>query len=843
MFFNKENDGKGPPPSRRRTVPLLPLRDIIVFPHMVSQLFVGRERSINALDAAMARDKDIFLAAQKNAKTNEPTPDDIFGVGTLGTVMQLLRLPDGTVKVLVEGKRRARIKRFAQTDEFFVVEVDEIPDAWQGGVEVEALMRSVQAAFEMYVKLNKKVQPEVLMSVQTIDDPARLSDTIVANLPTIKLVDRQQLLEMEDASKRLERLHELMQAEIEILQVEKKIRSRVKKQMEKTQKEYYLNEQMQAIQKELGGGERDEFKNEIQEIEETLKTKRMSKEASAKVKKELKKLKMMHPTSAEATVVRNYIDWIIGLPWYEKSEETYDLRKAEEILEEDHYGLKKIKERILEYLAVQALTKKLKGPVLCFVGPPGVGKTSLAKSIARATGRKFVRLSLGGVRDEAEIRGHRRTYIGAMPGKLIQSLRKVATNNPVFLLDEVDKMSTDFRGDPAAALLEVLDPEQNHSFNDHYLDLDYDLSDVMFITTANTLGGIPIPLQDRMEIIQLTGYTEFEKLNIAVKYLVPRQRKECGLEEVPFTMTENALRTIIHHYTKEAGVRSLEREIASIARKVARQVVTEGNKPIEVIAKEVPRYLGVPKFRVGKKEEHDEIGLTNGLSVTSNGGGELLACEVAVVSGKGKLVITGLLEKGMEESAQAAMSYVRSRAEALGLDADFYQKIDVHVHFPEFVRKDGPSAGVTMATSLASALIKVPVKRDLAMTGEITLRGRVMPIGGVKEKLLAAHRSGITTVVIPKENRKDLREVPRRVLRATRIVLVEHMDDVLREALCLPTPDALFGPPRERWEYREGELVTIPALASVVPAAPAGVPGLPGKPPSGAPEPAPTLPV
>jgi ATP-dependent Lon protease len=825
MIFTKEADGKGLPGPKRRTVPLLPLRDIIVFPHMVSQLFVGRERSINALDAAMARDKDIFLAAQRNAKTNEPAPEDIFGVGTLGTVMQLLRLPDGTVKVLVEGKRRARTKRFVQTDEFFVVEVEEIAEVWPRGVEIEALMRSVQAAFELYVKLNKKVQPEVLMSVQTIDDPSRLSDTIVANLPTLKLSDRQQLLENEDASKRLERLHELMQAEIEILQVEKKIRSRVKKQMEKTQKEYYLNEQMQAIQKELGGGERDEFKNEIQEIEETLKNKRMSKEASLKVKKELKKLKMMHPTSAEATVVRNYIDWIITLPWYEKSDETYDLSKAEQILEEDHYGLKKIKERILEYLAVQALTKKLKGPVLCFVGPPGVGKTSLAKSIARATGRKFVRLSLGGVRDEAEIRGHRRTYIGAMPGKLIQSLRKVGTQNPVFLLDEVDKMSTDFRGDPAAALLEVLDPEQNHGFNDHYLDLDYDLSDVMFITTANTLGGIPIPLQDRMEIIQLSGYTEFEKLNIAVKYLVPRQRKECGLDEVPLNITESAIRTIVHHYTKEAGVRSLEREIASITRKVARQVVADGKeKPIEVMGKDVPRYLGVPKYRVGKKEENDEIGLTNGLSVTSNGGGELLACEVAVVPGKGKLVITGLLEKGMEESAQAAMSYVRSRAEALGLETEFYQKVDVHVHFPEFVRKDGPSAGVTMATSLASALMKVPVKRDLAMTGEITLRGRVMPIGGVKEKLLASHRSGITTVIIPRENRKDLREVPRRVLRSTRIVLVDHMDDVLREALCLPVPDALLGPRKERWEYREGELVIIPAEDRVRQEAPVAPP-------------------
>jgi ATP-dependent Lon protease len=808
MFFKNDTDPKGVPGPKKRIVPLLPLRDIIVFPHMVSQLFVGRERSINALDAAMTRDKEIFLAAQKNAKTNEPSPDDIFTVGTLGTVMQLLRLPDGTVKVLVEGKRRARTKRYAQTDEFFLVEVEDVPEVGTRTVEVEALMRSVQSAFEMYVKLNKKVQPEVLMSVQTIDDPSRLSDTIIANLPTVKLSDRQALLEEDDAAKRLERLHELMQAEIEILQVEKKIRSRVKKQMEKTQKEYYLNEQMQAIQKELGGGERDEFKNEIQEVEDQLKTKRMSKEATQKVKKELKKLKMMHPTSAEATVVRNYIDWILSLPWYEKSEETHDLKAAEEILDEDHYGLKRIKERILEYLAVQALTKKLKGPVLCFVGPPGVGKTSLCKSIARATGRKFVRLSLGGVRDEAEIRGHRRTYIGAMPGKLIQSLKKAGTNNPVFLLDEVDKMSTDFRGDPAAALLEVLDSEQNDTFNDHYLDLDYDLSDVMFITTANTLGSIPVPLQDRMEIIQLSGYTEFEKLNIAVKYLVPRQKKECGLDDVPFSITESAIRTAIHHYTREAGVRSLEREIASICRKVARQVVNEGKeKPIEVIAKNIPKFLGVPKFHLGKKEEHDEIGLTNGLSVTSSGGGELLACEVAVVAGKGKLAITGLLEKGMEESAHAAMSYVRSRAGILGLDPDFYQKVDVHVHFPEFVRKDGPSAGVTMATSLASALIKVPVKRDLAMTGEITLRGRVMPIGGLKEKLLAAHRSGITTVVVPKENRKDLREVPRRVLKAIRVVLVEHMDEVLREALCLPDPEAIFGPARETMEYRDGELV------------------------------------
>jgi ATP-dependent Lon protease len=588
--------------------------------------------------------------------------------------------------------------------------------------------------------------------------------------------------------------------------------------MEKTQKEYYLNEQMQAIQKELGGGERDEFKNEIQEIDDALKTKKMSKEATSKVKKELKKLKMMHPTSAEATVVRNYIDWILDLPWYEKSEERHDLVEAENILDEDHYGLKKIKERILEYLAVQALTKKLKGPVLCFVGPPGVGKTSLAKSIARATGRKFVRLSLGGVRDEAEIRGHRRTYIGALPGKLIQSLKKAGTNNPVFLLDEVDKMSTDFRGDPAAALLEVLDPEQNHSFNDHYLDLDYDLSDVMFITTANTLGSIPVPLQDRMEIIQLSGYTEFEKLNIALKYLVPRQRRDCGLDDVPLDFTEGAIRTIIHHYTKESGVRSLEREISSVCRKVARKVVAEGkDKPIEITAKTIPAFLGVPKFRLGKRAEKDEIGLVNGLSVTSVGG-DLLGAEAVVLPGKGKLVVTGLVEKGMEESAQAAMSYVRSNLERLGLTQDAYQKVDVHVHFPEFVRKDGPSAGVTMVTAVCSALMRLPVRQDLAMTGEITLRGRVLGIGGVKEKLLAAHRSGISTVVLPKENRKDLRDVPRRVLRSLRLVLVEHVDDVLREALVVTDGSTMFSPSHSPLEYRDGKLVTAVVTPAVAPA-------------------------
>ncbi len=801
---------------------------------MVSQLFVGREKSILALDEAMARDKEIFLAAQKSAKTNDPTPEDIFQVGTIGTIVQLLRLADGTVKVLVEGRQRARVQRWVESKDYFLVEVEPLPETAASDVELEALIRSVQSTFEVYVKLNKKVQPEVLMQVQSIDDPAKLADTIAANLPTIKLADRQSLLETLDAKSRLERIYELMQAEIEILQVEKKIRSRVKKQMEKTQKEYYLNEQMQAIQKELGGGERDEFKSEIQEIEDKLKNKKMSEEGQERVKKELKKLKMMHPTSAEATVVRNYIDWILSLPWYETTEERFDINEAQKILEEDHYGLKKPKERIVEYLAVQALTGQLKGPILCFVGPPGVGKTSIAKSIARATGRKFVRLSLGGVRDEAEIRGHRRTYIGALPGKIIQNLKKVGTANPLFLLDEVDKMSTDFRGDPAAALLEVLDPEQNNTFNDHYLDLDYDLSQVMFLTTANTLSGIPLPLQDRMEIIQLSSYTEFEKLNIALKYLVPRQVKECGLDDVELDITENAVRTIIHHYTKEAGVRNLEREVASVCRKVALRVVKEGkDQKIVVRGKAVPKYLGVPKFRLGKKEEDDHVGLTHGLSV-SEYGGDILDCEVSVVPGKGKLVITGLLEKGMEESAQAAMSYIRSRSDALELEKDFYQKIDVHVHFPDFVRKDGPSAGVTMATSIASALTKIPIRNEVAMTGEITLRGRVMPIGGLKEKLLAAHRNGIKTAVIPKDNRKDLREIPRRVLKSMRIVLVDHMDDVLREALVVADPDKLFGPRRLLLEYRQGELVSDEEpKAAQSPEEPSPVPPPAGAPPPG----------
>jgi ATP-dependent Lon protease len=794
------------PIANANVVPLLPLRDIVLFPNMVVPLFVGREKSIRALDEAMNHRKEILLIAQKRAKTNDPGPQDIFLVGTLGVIVQLLRLPDGTVKVLVEGKSRARVLRLIDRDDYLTGEIEIIEDGDIEGIEAEALTRSVQTAFEAYTKLSKRIAPDVLGAIQTVDDPAKLADAIVVQMGSIKLHHRQEILEIVHPLERLEKLLSLINSEIEILQVEKKIRSRVKRQMEKTQKEYYLNEQMHAIQKELG--ERDEFKNELSELEEKIKSKSLSKEAETKVHKELKKLKLMQPLSAEATVVRNYIDWVVGMPWLEKTEDIQDLSHAAAVLDEDHYGLKKIKERILEHLAVQSLVQHLKGPILCLVGPPGVGKTSLAKSIARATGRKFVRLSLGGMRDEAEIRGHRRTYIGAMPGRIIQSLRKAGTNNPVFLLDEIDKMSSDFRGDPAAALLEVLDPEQNHSFNDHYLDLDYDLSDVMFVTTANSLSGIPIPLQDRMEVIQLSGYTEFEKLHIARKYLVPRQQQNTGLSGITVDWSDKALRTVIRHYTKESGVRNLEREIGSICRKVARQVATQGARPFAIAASDVPNYLGVYKYRRTRTEKSDEIGLATGLAYT-NYGGTTLECEVAVVAGKGKLVITGLLEKGMQESAQAAMSYIRSRQNMLGLEEDFYQKYDVHIHFPEFVPKDGPSAGITMASSIASALLRIPLRRDVAMTGEITLRGRVLAIGGLKEKLLAAHRNEIRTVIIPLENRKDLKEIPKRVLKSTRIVLVEHMDQVLREALALTNPDAIFGERPKPMEYIGGRRVPV----------------------------------
>jgi len=790
MSSGIDSDGVGDETTRE--LPLLPLRDIIVFPHMVVPLFVGRERSIEALEVAMRESREILLSAQKRAKTNDPRPDDIFWTGTVGVIIQLLRLPDGTVKVLVEGKRRARIRNWTATEPCFRVEVDVVREVVEYNQEIEALMRSVRTTFETYVKLNKRIPPEMLASVASIDDPARLADTIVAHL-SLKLGDKQKILETEDPSNRLEKLLELMQAEIEILQVERKIRSRVKKQMERTQKEYYLNEQMQQIQKELGG-EKDEFKNEIEELEERIRRKQLPDEASERLRRELKKLKMMSPMSAEATVVRNYIEQVLSLPWFDKSDDHVDLENAQQILDDDHYGLDKPKERILEYLAVHKLVERLRGPVLCLVGPPGVGKTSLARSIARSTNRRFVRLSLGGVRDEAEIRGHRRTYIGALPGKIIQSLRKVGMNNPVMLLDEIDKMSMDFRGDPSSALLEVLDPEQNATFNDHYLDLDYDLSEVMFITTANNASQIPIPLRDRMEVIEIPGYTEFEKLNIARNHLIGRQLSENGLDDVDVTFTDSAVKTVIARYTREAGVRNLEREIAGICRKIARDYVLGEDERTswKVNPKSVAKYLGPPKYKDDRREESDEIGLTNGLAWTMYGG-VLLTSEVTLMPGSGKLIITGKLGDVMQESAQAAMSYVRSRAMNLGLAPDFYQKVDLHVHFPEGAApKDGPSAGITMVTSIVSVLTRIPVRNDVAMTGEITLRGRVLPIGGLKEKILAAHRAGVGKVVIPEDNEKDLRDVPKAILRKLEIVPVSHMDQVLKEALRLADPDAFI---------------------------------------------------
>jgi ATP-dependent Lon protease len=815
LFRNEKKDDReqGAGPVR---VPLLPLRDIIVFPHMVVPLFVGRQRSIKALEEATQKQSLVFLSSQKDAKTNDPSEDDIYKIGTLGSVVQMLKLPDGTVKVLIEGKRRARVARFVGNPDFFLVDVDEAPEIAERNTEVEALVREVHTTFENYVKLKKKIPPEMVMSVSSIDDPGRLADTIVAHLG-IKLEDRQNLLETFNAAERLEKVLGHMRAEIEILEVERRIRSRVKKQMERSQKEYYLNEQMRAIQKELG--EKDEFKNEIQEIEEKLKQKKLSAEAKDKVDKELKKLKMMSPMSAEATVVRNYIDWILSLPWNEFTDDKLDINEAERVLEDDHYGLEKVKERILEYLAVQSLVGKIKGPILCLVGPPGVGKTSLGRSIARATGRKFVRVSLGGVRDEAEIRGHRRTYIGALPGKIIQSMKKAGSSNPVFLMDEIDKMSTDFRGDPSSALLEVLDPEQNTTFNDHYLDLDYDLSKVMFITTANTLDRIPRPLQDRMEIIRIAGYTELEKLSIAKKYLIEKQKESNGLTTENLVFTDNALLGVIRHYTKEAGVRSLEREIASICRKVAVEVVRKDrNAHIQVGSKSLHKYLGPVKFRYGKADAEVKIGVTTGLAWTELGG-ELLATEVTIMPGKGQLIITGKLGDVMQESAQAAMSYVRSRAAELGLERDFYQKLDVHIHVPEgAIPKDGPSAGITMATSLVSALMKIPVFNDLAMTGEITLRGNVLPIGGLKEKVLAAHRAGIKRVLIPAENEKDIEEIPATVLKTVVLELVSHMDEVLKKALAIDDPARLFRKPSDESSSSKDEPPGYPDKVDDVPA-------------------------
>jgi len=764
------------------TLPLLPLRDVVVFPHMIIPLFVGRDKSISALESAMKYEKGIFMAAQKSAQKDEPTEDDIYRIGSIGIIIQLLRLPDGTVKVLVEGKKRGIIREFIPNEDFFLINVEEVQDIDdRNQVRAEALIRNVREAFENYARLSKKVHMEMIGTIASIDDSSKLADVVVSNI-NMKLEDKQKVLEIFNVNDRLEAVYELMLGEIEILEVEEKIKRRVKKQMEKTQKDYYLNEQMRAIQKEMG--EKDDFKNEIAELEKKLKQKKMSEEAHKKVKHEIKKLQMMSPMSAEATVVRNYIDWLLDMPWSEKTENKFTLKESEEILEEDHFGLKAVKERIMEYLAVQTLVKKNKGPILCFVGPPGVGKTSVAKSVARATNRKFVRLSLGGVRDEAEIRGHRRTYIGALPGKIIQLLKKAGSNNPVFCLDEVDKLSSDFRGDPSSALLEVLDPEQNNAFNDNYLEVDYDLSDVMFITTANVLQPIPPPLQDRMEVIRLAGYTEPEKMNIAKKFLVSKEMEANGLKKESISFTDGALLTIIRQYTREAGVRNLEREIASICRKVAREVVTSGgNNKIKITSKYVMKYLGVPKFRHGETDGKDDIGLCIGLAWTEVGG-ELLTIESALMQGTGKMVMTGKLGDVMQESAQAALSYVRARAQKFGLNENFYKEIDVHIHVPEgAIPKDGPSAGIAMATSISSAFMKKKVRGDLAMTGEITLRGRVLPVGGLKEKLLAAHRGNITTVIIPKDNEKDLADVPINIRKALDIILVENVDEVLNYAL------------------------------------------------------------
>jgi len=813
----------GPEPGRGggKVVPLVPLRDIVVFPYMVVPLFVGRAKSILALEEAMGGDRELLLCAQREAAEDEPAESDIYKVGTLGTIIQLLRLPDGTVKVLVEGKSRAKIRSFQSRDPFFSCDVEVLAEDKGTNVEAEALVRTIHSTFENYVKLNKKVPPETLNTVTAIDDPGRLADTIVAHL-NLKLEERQEILESIAPAKRLEEVYARMQAEIEVLEVERKIRGRVKKQMERSQKEYYLNEQMRAIQKELG--ERDEFKNEMDELEEALKEKTMPEEARTRAEKEIRKLKMMSPMSAEATVVRNYVDWILSLPWEDYKEEKTDIVEAERILDEDHYGLEKPKERIIEYLAVQALVERMKGPILCLVGPPGVGKTSLGKSIARATGRDFVRVSLGGVRDEAEIRGHRRTYIGALPGKVIQSLKKAGSGNPVFLLDEIDKMSMDFRGDPSAALLEVLDPEQNHTFNDHYLDIDYDLSKIMFVCTANVLHQIPRPLQDRMEIIQIPGYIESEKLAIARDFLVPKVREANGLSEALIEFTDGAILEIVRHYTRESGVRNLEREIASVCRKVARDAVKAGEnaRKVRITPARVKKLLGVQKFRFGKAEEQDRVGVCTGLAYTEVGG-ELLQTEVSVTPGKGKLQITGRLGEVMQESANAAMSYIRSRAKQLGLVREFYSKVDIHIHVPEGATpKDGPSAGITLATAIASALTRVPVRSNVAMTGEITLRGRVLPIGGLKEKMIAAHRGGIDTLVIPRENEKDLADIPNNIKRNLTIIPVDHMDEVLVAALALADPSGFL----QEGDHAVDDILEVPPRpqpVSDLPTTPAGV--------------------
>ena len=768
-------------------VPVLPLRDVVVYPHMVIPLFVGREKSIQALDAAMQDNKQILLVAQKSADIDEPGIDDVHEIGTMATILQLLKLPDGTIKVLVEGVQRARVNNLRDGDQFFVAGYTLLEsESSVDDKELEILSRSILGAFDQYVKLNKKVPAEILTSLSGIDEPSRLSDTIAAHM-SLKLDEKQKILEIVDVHQRLEYLMKLIDGEIDLLQIEKRIRGRVKQQMEKSQREYYLNEQMKAIQKELG--DLEDTPNEVEELEQRIEKAGMPKEARKKAINELNKLKMMSPMSAEATVVRNYIDWLTDCPWKKKTKISNDLSKAEQVLNDDHYGLEKVKERILEYLAVQQRVKKLKGPILCLVGPPGVGKTSLGQSIARATNRKYTRMALGGVRDESEIRGHRRTYIGSLPGKVIQNLCKVGTRNPLFLLDEIDKMAADFRGDPSSALLEVLDPEQNHTFADHYLEVDFDLSDVMFVATANSMN-IPAPLLDRMEVIRLPGYTEDEKVAIAHNYLLPKQMENNGLKDTELQVSDSALRDIVRLYTREAGVRSLEREIAKICRKVVKNAVLKPtDKVTSVTSRNLEKYLGVHRFRYGEAEENDQVGLVNGLAWTEVGG-ELLTIESAVMPGKGKLSFTGQLGDVMQESIQAAMTVMRSRSASLGLEPDFQDDIDIHIHVPEGATpKDGPSAGIGMCTAIASVLTGIPVRANVAMTGEITLRGEVLPIGGLKEKLLAAHRAGIKTVLIPEENKKDLAEMPKNILAKLDIKPVRWIDQVLEYALVkLPTP-------------------------------------------------------
>jgi ATP-dependent Lon protease len=786
------------------TLAVLPLRDIVVFPHMIVPLFVGREKSVRALEAVMKDDKQILLVAQKNAAQDDPSVDDIYRVGTVSTILQLLKLPDGTVKVLVEGGRRAKVTSFKETEAYFEAYVEELPEEETEARELEALGRTVVSQFEQYIKLNKKIAPEVLVSLNQIEEPSKLADTVASHL-NLKIAEKQELLEIARVGERLERVFGHMESEIGVLQVEKRIRNRVKRQMEKTQREYYLNEQLKAIQKELGEGE--EGRDEAAELEDKIKKTKFTTEAREKAMAELKKLRSMSPMSAEATVVRNYLDWMLSIPWKKRSKVRNDVTAAETVLDADHYGLEKVKERILEYLAVQSRSSKVRGPILCLVGPPGVGKTSLGKSIARATGRSFVRMSLGGVRDEAEIRGHRRTYIGSMPGKVIQGMKKAKTSNPLFLLDEIDKLGNDWRGDPSSALLEVLDPEQNSTFADHYLEVDYDLSDVMFVTTANSLR-MPQPLLDRMEIIRIPGYTEDEKVEIAKRHLLKKVCEANSLKPEEWSISDEALRDLIRTYTREAGVRNLERELANLARKAVKEIVTKKTKKIHITIKNLEKFAGIRRFRYGETESTDMVGVVTGLAWTEVGG-EILTIESVIVPGKGNIKNTGKLGDVMQESVSAAHSYVRSRSITFGIKPTLFEKRDIHVHVPEGATpKDGPSAGIAMATSIVSVLTGIPVRRDVAMTGEITLRGRVLPIGGLKEKLLAAMRAGITTVFFPKDNEKDLPEIPESVRKALTLIPVAHVDDVIGQAL-VRKPEAI------EWEEPADPIAPVPVESAV----------------------------